>query len=205
MPKSKPTQTIVHRIELQETERAALEAALAGRFVTNAVSAAGSVLSGFGQALAPFSGVLTAIAGVWLADQTIDEVIDKVKEKGEEEKQRREESYYNVGNLNMQRFNSWLIATYENGGWAAICNSDNVAEWIRSVSNTAKPIQYMPPWFTDIQKKFLNIICAQSDAMKEKQNPSQLWQDFYSIEDYGNDAYYYATNGSAWNALFYSR
>ncbi len=76
MPKAKPTQIIVHRVELQETERAALEAALAGRFVTNAVSAAGSVLSGIGQALAPFSGVLTAIGAAYIAEKGVSAVIE---------------------------------------------------------------------------------------------------------------------------------
>ena len=79
MPKAKPTQVIVHRIELQETERATLEAALAGNFVTNVVSAAGSVLSGFGQALAPLSGVLTAIGAAYLAEKGISGVIASIE------------------------------------------------------------------------------------------------------------------------------
>ena len=78
MPKAKPSQVIVHRIELQETERATLEAALAGNFVTNAVSAAGSVLTGFGAALAPFSGVLTAIGAAYLAEKGIQGALDSV-------------------------------------------------------------------------------------------------------------------------------
>ena len=80
MPKAKPTQVIVHRIELQETERATLEAALAGRFVTNGVSAIGSVFSGLGAALAPFSGVLTALGALWIADRTLGE-IQEIAEK----------------------------------------------------------------------------------------------------------------------------
>ena len=78
MPKAKPTQIVVHRIELQETERAALEAALAGRFVTNAVSSVGSVLTGFGNMLVPFSGALTAIAGLWIADRSIEEIKEAI-------------------------------------------------------------------------------------------------------------------------------
>ena len=79
MPKAKPTQVIVHRIELQQSERDAFEAALAGNFVTNAVSAAGSVLTGFGAALAPFSGVLTAIGAAYLAEKGIQGAIDSVE------------------------------------------------------------------------------------------------------------------------------
>jgi hypothetical protein len=78
-PKARPTSVIVHRIELQETERATLEAALAGNFVTNAVSAAGSVLTGFGAALAPFSGVLTAIGAAYLAEKGIQGALDSVE------------------------------------------------------------------------------------------------------------------------------
>jgi len=37
MPKAKPTQVIVHRIELQEKERDALEAYIAGNTVKNVV------------------------------------------------------------------------------------------------------------------------------------------------------------------------
>ena len=202
MPKAKPTQIVVHRIELQETERAALEAALAGNFVTNAVNAAGSVLSGFGQALAPFSGALTAIAGLWIADKTVEEVMEKVKDKGEQVKQEREESYHEKGNLNMQRFNAWLIATYETGGWDAICNPLIVSEWLRDVMNPLSPA-FMPPWFVTICTDFLNTICAQSEGMKANQIPSELWQDYYSIEQYGSDAYYHATGGTAWGALTY--
>ena len=78
MPKAKPNQVIVHRIELQETERATLEAALAGRFVTNAVAGAGHLLSGLGSALTPFTGAISALAALWIADKTIDEVVEAI-------------------------------------------------------------------------------------------------------------------------------
>ena len=85
MPKAKPTQVIVHRLELQQSERDTLEAALAGRFVTNAVTATGSVLSGIGTMLVPFSGALTAIAGLWIAEKggkAIVEAIDTAADVG---------------------------------------------------------------------------------------------------------------------------
>lgn len=83
MPKAKPDQVIVHRIELQETERATLEAALAGRFVTNAAQAGASLLNGVGSALAPFAGVLSALAALWIADRSIDEIVDAIQETKE--------------------------------------------------------------------------------------------------------------------------
>ena len=79
MPKAKPDQVIVHRIELQQSERDAMEAALAGRFVTNGISAIGNVLGGLGAALVPFSGVLTALAGLWIAERTFEEVVESAK------------------------------------------------------------------------------------------------------------------------------
>ena len=49
MPKSKPTQVIVHRIELQEKERDMLEAYVGGSVVKNAVVPA-AIAAGVGSA-----------------------------------------------------------------------------------------------------------------------------------------------------------
>ncbi len=49
MPKAKPTQVIVHRIELQEKERDMLEAVVAGNTVRNVVLPA-AVIAGVGSA-----------------------------------------------------------------------------------------------------------------------------------------------------------
>ena len=60
---------------------------MAGRFVTNAVSAVGSVFSGVGAALAPFAGTFTALTALWIADRTFEQVkedIEVMKEKGED-------------------------------------------------------------------------------------------------------------------------
>lgn len=78
MPKAKPDQVIVHRLELQQSERDAMEAALAGRFVTNGISAVGNFLNAFGNALSPFSGAITALAGVWIAGRSWEELKDIV-------------------------------------------------------------------------------------------------------------------------------
>jgi hypothetical protein len=84
MPKAKPTQVIVHRLELQQTERDTLEVALAGRFLTNAVSAVGSVFTGVGHMLAPFGGVLTTIAGLWVAEKGATALIEAAEDTVEE-------------------------------------------------------------------------------------------------------------------------
>ena len=121
MPKAKPDQVIVHRIELQETERATLEAALAGRFVTNAVGAAGSVLSGIGVVLAPFSGALTALAALWIAESTWDELKEKVLDPIVEKIRQPHIDRY-AGDYSM--IVAWLNAQYSNQGWGFL-QTDN--------------------------------------------------------------------------------
>jgi len=121
MPKAKPDQVIVHRIELQETERATLEAALAGRFVTNAVGAAGSVLSGIGAALAPFSGAITALTAVWIGTKTWDELKQKVLDPIIDLLQAPVLARY-AGDYQM--IVAWLTAQYSNQGWGFL-QTDN--------------------------------------------------------------------------------
>lgn len=81
MPKPKPTEVIVHRIDVQPSLKESMDAFLIGKTATNAIAAAGSVLAAAGPAL----GV---IAAWWLADRALDEVLDELKgffmEKGEE-------------------------------------------------------------------------------------------------------------------------
>lgn len=74
MPKAKPDSVQSIRIELQETERAALEASLAAGGIAN-------LLHGIGAVLLPFQGAITAFAAAWLAGELADEVkeqLDKV-------------------------------------------------------------------------------------------------------------------------------
>jgi hypothetical protein len=77
-PTAKPTSVIVHRIELQKTERELLE----GYVAANGI---GSILSGVGNLLNPFSAVIAAIFAAWIAEEGIKDVwawIDgKLKEK----------------------------------------------------------------------------------------------------------------------------
>ena len=74
MPKAKPDSVQSIRIELQETERAALEASLAAGGIAN-------LLHGIGAVLLPYQGAITAFAAAWLAGELADEVkeqLDKV-------------------------------------------------------------------------------------------------------------------------------
>ena len=77
MPKAKPTQVIVHRIELQEKEREALEAVIAGQVTKNIV-----------QPLAISSAV---VAGSYLGYKSLksaykwgEDIVDKAKEDFDE-------------------------------------------------------------------------------------------------------------------------
>jgi len=71
VPKPKPTEVIVHRIDLQPGVKESVDAFLVGKTATNAVSAIGSVLSAFGPALG-------ALAAAWLAKEGIEAALDKV-------------------------------------------------------------------------------------------------------------------------------
>lgn len=199
MPKAKPTQVIVHRIELQETERAAVEAALAGKFVTNGVTAAGSVLSGIGGLLAPFGGVLTAVFALWAADKTWD----MAKEAGEEQKQELQEQAAEAGAPMYNAFTSYLNTMYAVNGRAGICD---VPEWRQGrfgAVGTSPSIesQYVPElqmrcpnFFIAIMHRFFEYYCAQLpvDAVQHQQTAVELFEEFYPLSQYGIDAYYYA-------------
>jgi lysozyme family protein len=78
MPKAKPTSVVVHRIELQKTERELLE----GYVAANGI---GSILSGVGNLLNPFSTLITGLIAAWIAKEGIEDlwewINDKLKEK----------------------------------------------------------------------------------------------------------------------------
>lgn len=63
MPKRKPDQVIVHRIELQEHERDALDMIAATTSVRNLGQGVGAVLAPFGDALALVVGAIIAKEG----------------------------------------------------------------------------------------------------------------------------------------------
>jgi hypothetical protein len=70
MPKAKADQVIVHRVELQKTEREAMEAYLLGKTATNAVSAVGTLLT-------PFAGAIGTIVAAWIAKEGAEAAWEK--------------------------------------------------------------------------------------------------------------------------------
>ena len=188
MPKSKPTQTIVHRIELQETERAALEAALAGRFVTNAVSAAGSVLSGFGQALAPFAGVLTAIGAAYIAEKGIEAAIESVGSITENAK-----TFADFINPSKQMEVYQYICAYLQAcdGWEGNPNSlrDRINQLGKDLGvKRAHPV--LQAKFAAWYKRAKQYALANGSWPQE--SPAQSWISFYSPQQYAADAVQWA-------------
>jgi len=77
MPKAKPTQVIVHRIELQEKERDALDALVAGQTVKNVVVPV-AVVGGVGAA--GYLGYKALKEAYDWGEDLVDELIDEYKE-----------------------------------------------------------------------------------------------------------------------------
>ena len=201
MPKAKPTQVIVHRIELQESEREMVELAMMGNVATNAVSAAGAVLSGIGSFLAPFSGVFGALAAVWIGDRTLD----MVREDAESRKAENEAEYAEGKSVYDTIISAWLNARYAEGGWDAICHPETKKDLIkgqflgwRGGDHNGLPTMIPPFYFTQLQQ-FLTTICESSNL--GNQTPSELWVQWMSEDEYGQAAYYDDTNGSVWAGL----
>tara|TARA_Y100000401_G_C8310097_1_gene219242 strand:- start:220 stop:909 length:690 start_codon:yes stop_codon:yes gene_type:complete len=196
LPKAKPTQVIVHRIELQQSERDALEAALLGRFATNAVSSAGHVLTGIGNLLVPFSGVLTAFGALWIGDRSLE----MVREDGERRKRENERSYEGDGADVLSMISAYLITRYAESGWRMAPPAGgfyaNFIIWYREyVENTGSDRVVITQWFgREILGPFLRLLDQrmQEDAIPAL-TPADMWDEWYSTEQYGRDAYYWNT------------
>jgi len=81
MPKAKPDKVVVHRIELQKTEREILEGAAMAAGVGNLAKGAGALLTGAGALIAPFGGALTAIFTAYIAAESVDDILDWAADK----------------------------------------------------------------------------------------------------------------------------
>ena len=77
MPKAKPTQVIVHRIELQEKERDALDAYIAGSTVKNVVIPVAAVA---GVGAAGYLGYKTLKEAYGWTEDIVEEWVDGYKE-----------------------------------------------------------------------------------------------------------------------------
>ena len=192
MGKRKPDQVITHRIELQETERATLEAALAGRFVTNAIGSVGAVFPGIGAALSPFSGVLTALGALWIADRSIDEIketLEKVTESAVDFLWPRlddSQDMYMVIPSWLHAQSSWHRALAQGGELR-----ENLAE------------QNAWPFLQNKVREFFNHAQSLMDAggrqwAEYSSEPAAIrWTQFYSTKAYLNDIKNYTVGGGS--------
>ena len=182
MPKAKPTQVIVHRLELQQTERDAFEAALAGKFLTNAVSATGSILTGMGAVLAPFSGALTAIAGLWIAEkgatalieaaETTAEAADKIIDFLNPSKQ--QDAY--------QYICAFLAAC---SGWegenSVLKKGGKIVQDLKEMNANPILLAKYQGWAKTVKFK------RQKDGVWPPMTPPQSWKSYYPPGQYLND------------------
>lgn len=212
MPKAKPTQIIVHRIELQQSERDTLEAALAGRFVTNAVSGLGSVITGLGNLLTPFTGVLTAIGALYLADKTLEEL----KEAWDDSVQWGQSWLANRYGGDYEKIPAFLNAEYAQGGWEQVLESDyttgqgaqvqsqiwrqgyylvdgNRWGWrgpnFVQLSNNTSALSDgagvpLPQWLVDRFDIFIYQFRTVPRSQWEHRNPANLWEEFMPFSEY---------------------
>lgn len=200
MPKAKPDQVIVHRIELQKSEREALEAALAGKFVTNGIQAAGSVLSGIGNMLAPFGVVFGALAALWIGDRTFDAVKDDAKRRKAKAESDLEETVLPM----YTAFSSYINAAYADNGprgvvlafrdWPVSSNDkktivpikgENMPTGVGTYKFLAVEMITFVRWWISLEEKLL------TDERYMGVEPGVLWDQFYPLEQAGKDAYFY--------------
>ena len=203
MPKAKPTQVIVHRIELQESERTTLDLALAGKFATNGISAVGSVLAGVGTMLAPFSGALTALAALWIADRTIEEVIESVKDHAQ--KTREQAGTWITEKSGMigyyELISAWLNMMMGRGGWPMIFQE--FSGFVQMMQAQKVP-QFLIDRFTQIIQTMSDLDQGQTAGGNiEDHSPDEWWTLFYPMDEYENEILHHLQKGvKAGNPLF---
>ena len=203
MPKAKPTQVIVHRIELQQSERDMLELAVAGNVATNAVSAAGAFFSGVGNMLAPFAPAFGALAALWIGDKTLD----VIRSDAEQRKEEIEQEYASNKSVYDSIIAAGVSSKFAEGGWEAVCSRESRIELVRGQYNPFGSAETMtglgrpiPNWYLTQLLRFLDTVCNNLGNVGN-QTPSELWVQWMSEEEYGQSAYYEDTNGSTWEAF----
>lgn len=186
--------------------------------------AGGNLLKGVGAALAPFSGVLTALAAVWIADKTWDELKDKVLDPIVDVLQKPLLEKY-AGDYSM--IVAWLRAQYATSGWdfldqdyssheAFINTSEGVSALWRgkydesfavkklgpyvgssewASANYVKGYGYqMPSWLVDRFDMFVYTMKQTTAGNKEAKPPTEWWVQFYTYAEFENEIIWYAKN-----------
>ena len=217
MPKAKSDQVITHRIELQNTERELIETAIlvngASRSIVGIAQGVGAAVAGIGQMIAPAMG---ALAAWYIADKTIDEI----RELGERQKSQMEQNLAESYEGTYGSIVAWMTATYQTGGYGGFCDvvrgSGSLAfRWEEKNKTTflpelvddlnyGNPVHVMifgdeiasagepkiPNWFAARIAEFLRQYCTSEFGTLT--DPGPLFAEFYTLEEFGRDQYYYA-------------
>jgi hypothetical protein len=169
MPKAKCDSIQGVRIELQQTERDALQLATAG-------SAVGDILTGLGNALMPFQGAITAFVAAYLAGEIAEEVkeeLDKVVSKNREALAGNAEDQYAT-------FTSYLYTK----SWPL--NSTDAKAFVMDLDNGISL-----KWLRTRMVSFINTTQRDTAApMSSLGTPAEAWAIFYPYEELQNEAIY---------------
>ena len=172
LPKTKCDSMQGLRIELQETEREALQ-------VASTASAIGDVLSGLGGLLMPFQGAITAFAAAYLAGDIADEVIERwlnpLVASTRSSLAGEAESQYAT-------FTSYLYTrSWPLDGAAA-------RAFIMDIDNG---ISFQ--WLRQRMVSFVDTAVVETAApMSSLGTPAEAWSIFYPYDELQNDAIYQA-------------
>lgn len=168
MPKSKCDSMSGVRIELQETERDALQAIAAG-------STIGEILGGVGALLMPFQGAITAFVSLYLAGEIAEEVkeeLDKLVARNRVALAGNAEDQYSAFTAHLYP-QSWPIDEASNRAWL---NSEEGVKlkWLRARAYA-----------------FLKTSQQTTSApMSSLGTPAEAWALFYPYEELQNEAIY---------------
>lgn len=170
MPKAKPDSVQSIRIELQETERAALEASLMAGGLSN-------ILHGLGAVLLPFQGAITALVAAWLAGEIVDEVkeeLDKV-----------------VGGIRgsiqeptAQKYQEISAVLYPLSFPLSSAENSMLRSFSRRLPNSTLRVRFNAFIVQTEQVMFI------SEMEMQNLTPAQAWSLFYPWDDMLNDSIY---------------
>tara|TARA_R100001594_G_scaffold120057_1_gene155582 strand:+ start:486 stop:1130 length:645 start_codon:yes stop_codon:yes gene_type:complete len=191
LPKKPVKETIGLRIELQQTERDALETLVMG-------NTAGEVLKGLGAALLPFQHALSAVVVWYLAQYTWDEIkqqldVQVAKTRGEYSEEVQQIYNQFVAMLNTK---GWADFPLENAeGDVRPETVENFKEFVSEIHEkvdvwaSGPGGRWMKPLLDKIQgfiKNFSSPV-AVNNAKTNGWTPAEAWANFYPIAEMQND------------------
>lgn len=174
MPK-KPVKDVQGiRFELQQSERDALEAYMAGSTITG-------LLNGIGNALMPFSGAITALAAAWIAGEIADEAkefLDGIVNKNRDAMASPANDSYSAIVAYLYPL-SWPIDKEDAGRFKKSPNG----------KKTTIPQKWMRKRFQDfINQTQQTMFISQMET--QNLTPAEAWSLFFPISEMENEAIY---------------